>query len=416
MAYLVENEYISLDQSAYRQYHGTQTSLQRVVDDWLDIICDNMFVGVCLLDISKCFDTINHEILCKKLNYYGIINNEYLFFKSYLSKRTQVVSCNKSTSAVSTLNLGVPQGSVLGPILFLLCTNDVSQHIHIGKANIYADDTLIYYAGNTVDEVENVLQKCLDDVMKWYDGNRLVVNPSKSVSMLISTKHKKSDTNTLQVTLNNNMVTQASSTKYLGVTIHECMLWDDHIDKLCSQLSFKISRLARIRAFTPLHVLRKIYVACVQPTIDYAINVWGSTKAENLNKIQRLQNFAGRVIANNFDYVNCRGIDILKDLHIMNVKQRAVYFNLVLMFKCIHGLAPEYLVNQIVMACEVADRSTRFNDFNNVYVPFPRKDVFKSSFIYNSSHLWNDMPNDLKDLTSLSDFKMSIKKYVFTCF
>ena len=100
----------------------------------------------------------------------------------------------------------------------------------------------------------------------------------------------------------------------------------------------------------------------------------------------------------------------------MNVKQRAVYFNLILMFKCIHGLAPEYLFIQIIMACEVADRSTRFNNYNNVYVPFPRKDIFKSSFIYNSSHLWNEMPNDFKEITCLHAFKLSLKKYIFTCF
>jgi len=234
--------------------------------------------------------------------------------------------------------------------------------------------------------------------------------------MLISTKHRKSDTNTLNVTLNNDVVTQKSSANYLGVNIHECMLWDDHIDKLCSQLSYKISKLTRMRAFTPRHVLRKIYFACVQPTIDYAINVWGNTTLENVGKIQRLQNFAGRLLSNNFDYVNHRGIDILKSLHIMNVHQRAVYFNLVLMFKCIHGLAPEYLVNEIVMACEVSDRSTRFNDFNNVYVPYPRKDVFKSSFVYNASHLWNNMPNDLKELTSLCNFKISLRQYIFACF
>ena len=416
MKYLVENDFISIDQSAYRQYHGTHTSLQRVVDDWLDVICDEMYVGVCLLDISKCFDTINHQILCKKLKNYGILNNEYDFFKSYLSERSQIVSCNNDTSSISEVCLGVPQGSVLGPILFLLYVNDVNQHIHLGTANIYADDTLIYYAGNSLKDVEMVLQKCLDDVSQWYDGNRLVVNPSKCVSLLITAKHKQSEDNNLTVTMNNNAITQVNTTNYLGVNINECLSWDNHIEKLCSQLSFKISRLARIRSFTPSHVLRKMYFACIQTTIDYAINVWGNTSLININKVQRLQNFAARILSNNFDYVNHRGIDILKDLCIMNVKQRAVYFNLILMFKCIHGLAPEYLSSQIIMACEVADRSTRFNNYNNVYVPFPRKDIFKSSFIYNSSHLWNEMPNDLKEITCLHAFKLSLKKYIFTCF
>ena len=416
MAYLVENNYITLDQSAYRPYHSTQTSLVRVIDDWLDVICDDMFVGVCSLDISKCFDTIDHDLLTTKLKYYGIVNNEYLLFKSYLSERSQIVSCNNAVSNISNVPLGVPQGSILGPILFLLYVNDVSQHIHIGQCNIYADDTLIYYASTSVKDVQNVLQCCIDDVSKWYEGNRLVINPSKCTTMLLKGRNQQCDDNSLNVTLNNNVITQTNTTCYLGVTVNECLLWDDHINKLCSQLAFKISKLARIRSFTSVDILRKIYFSCVQPTIDYAINVWGTTTQYNINKVQRLQNFAGRLLSNNFDYVNTRGLDLLRDLNIMNVKQRAMYFDLLLMFKCIHGLAPDYLCNQVVMACEVAEASTRFHDYDNVYTPFPRKELLKTSFMYNSSHLWNSMPNDLKLLTSLPGFKVALRKHVLTCF
>ena len=416
MSFLVENNYITIDQSAYRQHHGTQTSLQRVLDDWLDAICDDMYVGVCLLDISKCFDTIDHDILYKKLQYYGVVDNEYAFFKSYLSERTQIVSYNKVSSSVAKLQLGVPQGSVLGPLLFLLYVNDVNQHIYLGKANIYADDTLIYYAGSTIEDVEYVLQKCLDHAIKWYEGNRLVINPIKCVSLLVSNIHKKPPANSLNVTLNDDKVTQVNSTKYLGVQIHEFLSWDQHVGKLCSQLSFKISKLARIRAFTPVHTLRKIYFACIQPTIDYAITVWGNTTLENISKVQRLQNFAARILANNFDYISFRGLDILKSLKIMNVNQRIVYFNLILMFKCIHGLAPDYLCDQILMSFEVSERNTRFNDFNNVYIPFPRKDILKTSFMFKASQLWNGMPNGFKDITSLLTFKLYIKHYIFNNF
>ena len=110
------------------------------------------------------------------------------------------------------------------------------------------------------------------------------------------------------------------------------------------------------------------------------------------------------------DYCN------FENLNIMNVKQRAMYFDLILLFKCIHGLAPDYLSNQVIMACEITDASTRSHDFDNVYIPFPRKELLKTSFMYNSSHLWNHMPNDLKLLTTLSGFKVALRKYVLTCF
>ena len=209
---------------------------------------------------------------------------------------------------------------------------------------------------------------------------------------------------------------RALTATYLDIDIQEHLQWNHHIDKLCSRLSFKVSKLTRLRQYTPPRVLRKIYFACIQPTIDYAITVWGNAPLCYLQNVQRLQNFAGRVLANDFDYVNSRGIDILKSQRIMNVKQRFIYFSLVQMFKCIHGLAPDYLCDQVLMACEVNDRSTRFCDFNNVYVPFPRKELLKKTFIYNAGCLWNKMPNHLKEISDLSVFKNALRCYVFMSF
>ena len=416
MSYLLQHDFVSMDQSAYRQHHNTQTSLQRVIDDWLDLICDDTLIGVCFLDIAKCFDTIDHEILAYKLKCYGIVDNEYLFFRSYLAERSQIVACNNTASNVASLSIGVPQGSVLGPVLFLLYINDVSQHIYLGKANIYADDTLIYCTGNTIDELQNLLQSCVNDVSRWYKGNRLVINANKCSTMLITTKGNMQVNNVPNIKIDDNILNQVKSTNYLGVTINENMLWDNHINSLCAKLSYQVSKLARLRAYTPLHVLRKLYFSCVQPTIDYCINIWACTTDYNINKIQRLQNFAGRVLANNFDYIHVRGIDILKQLSIMNVKQRAAYFNLLLMFKCIHGLAPEYLCNQVTMSVDISERNTRSVNYNNVHVPFPRKTIFKSSFVYNGSVLWNNMPNFLKECSTILSFKKFLKEYIFSTF
>ena len=172
LAYLVDNEFITIDQSAYRQFHNTQTSLHRVVDDWIENICDGVLTGVCLLDIRKCFDTIDHEILLKKLNFYGIRGNEGEWFKSYLDNRAQIVNLNGKQSSKKYLSLGVPQGSVLGPILFMLYVNDLSRHVYLGTANLYADDTVIYCTGKSIDEVNEQLQMCIDDAYSWYCGNR----------------------------------------------------------------------------------------------------------------------------------------------------------------------------------------------------------------------------------------------------
>ena len=159
MVYLEEHVFISTDQSAYLKGHSAQTSLHRVIDDWLENVNDNQTTGVCLLDISKCFDTISHHILLQKLRMYGIKNTELEWFSSYLSNRIQAVLCHNELSSSVDITTGVPQGSVLGPFLFLLFINDISNFTTDGcVTNLFADDAMIYASGDSVNEVKLKLQ------------------------------------------------------------------------------------------------------------------------------------------------------------------------------------------------------------------------------------------------------------------
>ena len=172
-----DHAFISIDQSAYLKRHSTQTSLHRVIDDWLEQIHDNSLTGACLLDISKCFDSINHEILLKKLEMYGITGNELDWFSSYLKNRKQMVFFQEDSSDFQEVYSGVPQGSVLRPLLFLLFINDFSNFTTEGCAlNMYADDMIIYTSAETSDELQMKLQLCVDNVHQWYNMNRLTVN------------------------------------------------------------------------------------------------------------------------------------------------------------------------------------------------------------------------------------------------
>ena len=161
-----------MDQSAYLKRHSTQTSLHRVIDDWLENVNDGAITGACLLDISKCFDSINHTILLKKLEMYGITSTEQKWFSSYLRGRKQIVKFHQETSEFCDITCGVPQGSVLGPILFLLFINDISNFTVEGCVlNMYADDVTIYTSAISKDELEYRLQVCIDNISNWYSMN-----------------------------------------------------------------------------------------------------------------------------------------------------------------------------------------------------------------------------------------------------
>ena len=414
MSYLIKFEYISIDQSAYKKYHNTQTSLHRVIDDWLENMNDNVFTGVCLLDIKKCFDSIDHAILLKKMSYYGIRNGEYKLFKSYLTDRKQVVSCKNEVSYDKNINIGVPQGSVLGPVLFMLFVNDLSQHTYLGAANLYADDCLIYCTGNDVSNVNETLQMCIDDVTNWYDKNKLVLNAEKCNVMLVRSKHKLSQVNEnecLDVLINQTLVSQVTNTDYLGINIQNTLSWDAQIHKVCKQLSRKVGMLSRIRKSTPRDILIKIYMSSIQPTIDYAITVWGNTTLANINNIQRIQNYAARIVTNEFDYVNIRGAELVRQLKWMSVKQRYEYFCLLLMFKCVHGQAPDYLCNNVIMECEIANRETRATYSNNVHVPYTTTEYARRTLIYNGAKLWNTLPSHVKNVCNIEYFKSHVKLF-----
>ena len=247
------NKLITSDQSAYRNQHNTQTSLHRVVDDWLYNISDGNLTGVCSFDITKCFDTINHAILLKKMYFSGFKDHASKWFQSYLYKREQIVSCQNKVSGKCQLQIGVSQVSVLGPLLFLIYVNDINRHVHLGSCNFYADDTLIYCTGSDIVELKTNIQTCVTDVHEWYESNTLVINTSKSNVMQLTTRQMLShmtDTD-LNVCIGNYELLQCNNIKYIGVEIDNVLSWDMQTDSISKKLVFIISRLSRLKPVLP---------------------------------------------------------------------------------------------------------------------------------------------------------------------
>ena len=408
--YLLSNDLIVADQSAYRPQHNTQTALHRVVDSWIDNVCDGLLTGVCFLDIRKCFDTINHELLKEKLSYYGVTGAEYGWFSDYLNNRCQVVFHNQELSNKNDVTIGVPQGSVLGPTLFMLFINDISQSSNVGVCNLYADDTIVYCQGNSVNEVQEKLQVCVSQLNGWYKNNKLSVNTSKSEVMVITSK-RKIIADDLDNEIDGVILNYVECANYLGMKIDCHLSWNEYVNKLCANVAAKLGKLRRLKDIISSQILYKIYITAVQPCIDYAISVWGQTNEYNIYKIQRLQNFAARLITNNFDYVNCRGIELVKMLKWMNVKERCQYFTINLMFKCIHGLAPSYLANNVTMKFDVNGINTRSHPMD-VYIPYVSSQLGERSFQYIGAKLWNMLPSSLKDVYDFNDFKFKLRNFI----
>ena len=193
-----------------------------------------------------------------------------------------------SLSDIKPISIGVPQGSVLGPILFLLYVNELPQHIKNEQCNMFADDTIIYSSGQSISEIQSKLQMAIDSVIPWYESNRLAVNTEKSSVMPIGTKTQMRDNN-LNIYIYNVQVNETNCTKYLGLFIDNTLSWDMQCDKLCRHISRKISVLRRIRSFTKPSIMKLIYDRTVQPVIDYGCSVWYDTTCKNVEKLQKVQ-------------------------------------------------------------------------------------------------------------------------------
>ena len=226
---------------------------------------DGLLCGICFLDIEKCFDTINHSILISKLGCYGIGETENKWFENYLSDRHQCVRIGVITSEILPCTAGVPQGSILGSLLFLIYVNDICQFVGNQNCNIFSDDTILYSFGTDADEVNSSLQLALNSVENWYSSNLLSLSKEKSVTLLVR-GNKINDPGDLNVTvtLGGHPLKQERSTKYLGVYLDQNLSWNEQCDKLCVHIAGKLA------------VLRFIYLtACMMfKAINSKLYIW----------------------------------------------------------------------------------------------------------------------------------------------
>ena len=384
--------------------------LFKVFDDLLDNINSGLINGVCFFDLKKCFDTIDHKLLLYKLEKYG--ETALKWFENYLLNRTQAVCVNGSTSNFEKILTGVPQGSVLGPLLFLIFINDLPKCLKHTACNIFADDTEIHACGSTLSEVRDLLQLDTDNLAQWFFMNKLVVSETKCSSML-ATCNRSLLTESLNVMINNVNINQVNSSRYLGIYPDVMLNWSDHIGNLCSNLAPKVGILRRLKHILPKESLLMIYQSTIQSVIDYCITVWGYAPSIYLDHVQSLQNRAARIITGNYDR-EVRGVDLVKDLGWFNIRQRRDYFMGLLVFKALNNMSPVYMTQMFTFSHEIGVYPTRSAQQNSLYVPKVSKQIFSQSAQFNGPRFWNSLPLEIRNADALITFKLLLKRFLLS--
>ena len=237
---------------------------------------------------------MDHKILLDKLYHYGVRGTALNWFQSYLSNRTQKVCINGILSEPNNITHGVPQGSVLGPLLFLLYINDLPSCSKILKFHLFADDTSIFFSHENAKELESIVNNELKNVSKWLSANRLTLNIDKSNFLIISNKRKID--NTVDIKIDNLSVKEKDCIKYLGVLIDNKLSWKQHSQYVNMKISKGIGVLAKMRHFVPSDVLKQLYHAFVSPHLSYAVINWGNAPKCATTKLNKSLKKAVRIM------------------------------------------------------------------------------------------------------------------------
>ena len=399
--HLSKNSLYNTHQSAYTKHHSTETVLAYIYDKLLTAIGFQQVTGLCLLDLSAAFDTIDHKILMKRLSlWFGISSVAYRWFQSYLQFRSFQVSCLNQTSLPSDLCYGVPQGSVLGPVLFSLYTTPLSSLINSLNLNhqLYADDTQLFLSFTPSSFKTSVakLESAFSLISSWMSANLLALNPSKTEFLLIGLPQqlKKIENPTLTLAPDT-MIAPVLTAKNLGIIFDSSLNFEAHISQLSKTCYAHIRDLRRLRPYLDIKTASTIATSIVHSKLDYCNSLFHNLPKTSICKLQSIQNALARAVTKSPKF--CHITPLLKSLHWLKIVERIQYKIISMTFNSLHSSKPVYLRNLIIPQ---HPRSTRSSSHVTLLRPMNQSSlkICNRAFSYAAPELWNSIPAALRCL------------------
>lgn len=400
--HLIENESLYKYQSGFLPGHSTVHHLIEL--SYNTCISLENYEANCQIfcDISKAFDRVWHRGLLSKLENYGIKGELLLWIESYLSSRKQKVFVSGVLSNEKNINAGVPQGSVLGPLLFLIYINDIADELS-GKARLYADDTSLSYSSSDLAEIEVVLNNDLKKLKEWATKWLVSFNPVKTEVMLISNIFHDYD---LQLFYDDEQLNSVDIHKHLGVYLSANNKWTKHIDSIIDSASKQVSYLRKLKYKLSKNTLSKLYCTYIRPLLEYGSEVWDGCTITDANRLEQVQLNAARIVTGLPVFASIRSL--YYETGWETLANRRKHRKLVLMYKIINGEVPSYLTD--LLPNRVNDTSTyNLRNRDDFIIPFSRLCSFESSFFPSTLKLWNELDIGIRMLPTISQFKSNIK-------
>ena len=360
-----------------------------------------MLVGAVLMDLSKAFDCIPHDILIAKMHAYGFSKNTLTFFYSYLKRRKQYVKINEKCSDFKTILTGVPQGSILGPVLFNLFINDLFYSIKEADLYNFADDNTISCAAKCMPDLIHKLETESENAVNWFRDNQMIVNPQKFQSIIIDRKNQTN--NPQQINVEDKLVASSNKVQLIGLTIDSRLNFETHISSLCQKSASQLNALCRLSSFLDFKERNILINSFVYSNFNYCALVWHFCSKKSLLKIENIQKRALRFLLNDYesDYDS-----LLKTSDKITMEIRRLRNIETEVFKTLKNKNPTYM-NELFET-----QSNSLIRANNLKIPIRNSVTFgDSSLRCLGPKIWNSLPDNIKTCTTYKKFKELISTW-----
>ena len=411
--FIDQNKILSSNQFGFRKGLSTESAIIQFINNIHNGLNKRRHTIAIFMDLSKAFDVLNHNILFEKLEHYGFRGKFLDLLKSFVSNRKYFVSVNGLTSDIKTVNIGVPQGSTLGPLLFLLYINDMCNSSSILNFTQFADDTTLTHSGTSLENLTNEIETELAKVLDWLLANKLIINLTKTHTMLFTNKRVD---RSIRIQANNTILEQKKECKFLGVIVDDDISWKGHINHISNKISKTIAILRLLKYTFPKHILKTLYMSLIQPYLNYCNVIWGAADQTIIEPIFLLQKKALRII-NRVHYLE-HTKPIFDSMKILTVYQLHELNCILFIYKCLNSNMYPFFKDRLTRNSEYHNYNTRNrSDFR---LPGSRLKNIRQSFFYKGIKLWNRLNENLTIFkpniqfkSNLYSFKQRIKAKIF---
>ena len=399
--HLTKNNILFQNQFGFRLKHSTSHAVLYLIDQIANAIDNKKITIGVFLDLSKAFDTVNHHILLHKLEHYGITSTTLNWFRSYLEHRKQYVNFKSANSEATSVSYGVPQGSILGPLLFLLYINDLPNASTILHSILFADDTNLFFSHSDLTQATDIMNRELYNTTQWLNSNRLSLNVKKTHFMVFKTPRKLIDTSNISIQISDESISQTKASKFLGIIIDENLTWKTHMNDIARKVAKNIGIINKVKTIFSERMLLMLYFTMIYPYLSYGNIVWGSTYSSTLQRIFLLQKRIIRIISNSPFLAHSK--PLFQKLGLLNIFNINIFQTSNFVFDYLQGNLPQCFQGMLQQNNVFHKHKTR--SANDFHFPFVRTNVAKFSFRFHAPEVWNSLPRNIKLISNKKNFR-----------